>query len=36
MPNEYRYDQLVESAELTCPACPTQWEGTLKDGREFY
>jgi len=26
----------VTEAKLTCPACPTQVEGTLEDGRAFY
>lgn len=29
---------LLEGAEveLTCQACPSQWEGTLADGRHVY
>lgn len=30
------YDEIVESATMTCSACPTQYEGKLKDGRFFY
>ena len=30
------YDDLVDTDKQTCSACPTQWEGRLKDGREFY
>lgn len=26
----------VELERQTCAACPTQWEGTLTDGRWFY
>ena len=31
-----QYDDLVEYDEMTCFACPTQYEGKLKDGRYFY
>lgn len=34
--NDYNYDDIVASDEKTCVACPTQWEGTLNDGRKFY
>jgi hypothetical protein len=27
---------LVATEEMTCVACPEQWEGTLRDGRHFY
>lgn len=30
------YDDIVADDKQTCQACPTQWEGTLKDGRKFY
>ncbi len=30
------YNDIVKTDEQTCWACPTQWEGTLKDGRSFY
>jgi hypothetical protein len=26
----------VTSIRQTCDACPSQWEGTLEDGREIY
>lgn len=26
----------VLTAQMTCGACPEQWEGTLVDGRGFY
>jgi len=26
----------IEDIEHTCWACPSQWEGTLTDGRMFY
>jgi hypothetical protein len=26
----------VDSISCTCDACPTQYEGTLSDGREIY
>ncbi len=26
----------VDSIVQTCPACPSQWEGTLDDGRMIY
>ena len=26
----------VKNIIQTCPACPSQWEGHLKDGRMFY
>lgn len=35
MPLE-RYNQIVENDTQTCFACPTQYEGTLRDGRYFY
>lgn len=31
-----RYTALVESDRMTCPACPTQYDGILRDGRCFY
>lgn len=31
-----RYRHLVANDELTCQACPVQWEGRLVDGRYFY
>ncbi len=27
---------IVDSITQTCGACPSQWEGHLKDGRMFY
>lgn len=30
------FDDVVESFECTCTACPTQYMGVLKDGRKFY
>jgi hypothetical protein len=30
------YNKIVKSAEQTCSACPTQWQGMLRDGRAFY
>lgn len=27
---------IVEEIIQTCSACPSQWEGNLKDGRMFY
>ena len=27
---------IVNSLKQTCMACPSQWEGHLKDGRMFY
>lgn len=27
---------IVDSITQTCVACPSQWEGKLKDGRMFY
>lgn len=30
------FDELVSSYTLTCPSVPTQYEGTLTDGRVFY
>jgi hypothetical protein len=30
------FDALVATYRETCIACPTQYEGTLKDGRVFY
>ena len=30
------YEDLVATDKQTCGACPTQWEGKLKDGRDFY
>lgn len=27
---------VVTALEKTCPACPSQWEGTLDDGRVMY
>ena len=29
-----RYE--IKHLRLTCMACPSQWEGTLTDGRTFY
>ncbi len=26
----------IKSIKQTCPACPSQWEGHLEDGRMFY
>lgn len=34
--NNEEYRALVQDDKKTCSACPTQWEGTLKDGRSFY
>lgn len=31
-----KYEDLVATDKQTCGACPTQWEGRLKDGRDFY
>ncbi len=30
------FDRLVADYRLTCPSVPTQYEGTLTDGRVFY
>lgn len=30
------FPDLVDSYRMTCSACPTQYEGTLRDGRRFY
>ena len=30
------FDRLVADYRLTCPSVPTQYEGTLRDGRVFY
>lgn len=30
------FDRLVADYRLTCPSIPTQYEGTLTDGRIFY
>lgn len=30
------FDQVVASYTMTCFACPTQYEGRLRDGRWFY
>lgn len=30
------FDRLVADFRLTCPSVPTQYEGTLTDGRIFY
>lgn len=30
------FDDYVADYRETCMACPTQYEGTLKDGRRFY
>lgn len=30
------YGDLVAEDRMTCAACPMQWEGKLKDGRDFY
>lgn len=30
------FDRLVADCRLTCPSVPTQYEGTLADGRVFY
>ena len=26
----------IDKLKMTCSACPSQWEGTLSDGREIY
>ena len=31
---DIKYD--IETIRQTCWACPSQWEGKLKDGRMFY
>lgn len=31
-----RFPELVDSYLMTCSACPTQYEGSLRDGRRFY
>jgi hypothetical protein len=36
MKPEQTFDGLVASYEQTCFACPTQYEGTLCDGRWFH
>lgn len=30
------FEELVATYRQTCIACPTQYEGTLKDGQVFY
>lgn len=35
-PDEIAYFLVVREDHKTCEACPTQWEGALKDGRTFY
>ncbi len=30
------FPDLVDSYRMTCAACPTQYEGILRDGRCFY
>jgi hypothetical protein len=30
------FDRIVTSYRQTCSACPTQYEGTVEDGRIFY
>jgi len=31
-----KFQESISSIKQTCDACPSQWEGTLKDGRGFY
>lgn len=33
---EHLFGRLVVTYRCTCAACPTQYEGTLRDGRRFY
>lgn len=33
---EPTYNDIVAEDNKTCWGAPTQWEGTLKDGRSFY
>lgn len=35
-PDRAAYNKLVTTHRRTCSACPTQYEGTLTDGRTFY
>jgi hypothetical protein len=31
-----RWSEQVATVKQTCTSCPSQWEGTLHDGRCFY